>query len=301
MKLYPEKIKTLSLIIVFSLSNQSCLPYSRQPENSQKQRAARHRDKLFDKETIRKTDATFLTLLLFRAIDDGDTAKVLELITLGVDVNQPYIIDDAAFTPLIDAILKRKFDIARCLVEHGADVNAEFSLAGTKTTPLSLAVHQKNLKIVQCLVEHGANVNAISEETYIAKTTTILHDAIFTDDMPIVQYLIEHGADINTVSNDESPLELAIGLKNLAIVNYLIKCGVQVNALNSMGITFLQQAALQDSLEMVKNIVKAGADVNMLNQHEELVLDSVSNEEIRAYLISCGAKSEFENDIWNKE
>jgi ankyrin repeat protein len=315
---YQKNVKIISLAIVLSLSNQNCISFSRQPTT--------RREKLFDKDTIKPTDANSLTFLLFKAIDDGNAAGVRELIALGADVNKPYAFDITAYTPLLKAIENGQIDVVRCLVEHGANVNAEYNFESVKFTPLFVATNQNNFEIVQHLVEHGANVNATREDTFLGEKTTLLHDAareskrlveylvehgadvnalsFFTFEtgtallaavshgqIDIARYLVEHGAQVNSTRNENSPLETAIYNKDLPMIQYLLTCGAHVNALNSMGLTFLHQAALQDSLDIVKLLVNAGADCNMLNEFDELILDYIANEEIKTYLVSKGAKS----------
>jgi ankyrin repeat protein len=262
----------------------------------QKTRVVRHREKLFEAGKISNADKANLTLLLSKAIRDGNEAKVKELLAVGADVNGSYWIDElpTPITPLLDAIAKEKINIVHCLVEYGADVNTVQAFEDVRITALAVAVCQSNLEIVQYLVEHGADINALSINN--KKKSTALHIAVACENLDIVCYLIEHGADINAGSiNDEfketTPLQLAISLDELTIVKCLVKHGANVNAFDWCWQSILHRAACHGSLEIVKLLVEAGADLYTVGSYGYFAVDVAENEEIKKYLFSKGAMS----------
>jgi ankyrin repeat protein len=253
-------------------------------------------EKSCDKEESNKVD---LTLSLMKAIKAGNIEEVLELIALGVDVDKPYVFEEATLPPLVVAILKGENDIARCLVEHGADVNAEYNFAGIRAVPLFAAVWQNNIEIIQYLIEHMANVNAVRRFNR-SDNATILHDAILIGNMSMIRYLVEQGANVNAISiyfgNPCSVLCTAIMRGNIDIVCYLIEHGADVNTTCDKP-SPLELAITLNDIAVVKCLVEHGAHTNLPNNSECYALDIARNKEIRTYLRSKGAKSkEEEND-----
>jgi ankyrin repeat protein len=250
-------------------------------------------EKSCNKEESNKVD---LTLLLMRAIKEGNIEKVLELIRLGVDVNKPYIFEEATLPPLVVAILKREDDIARCLVEHAANVNAEYNFAGIRATPLFAAVWQNNIEIAQYLIEHKANVHAVRKFNG-SDNATILHDATLIGNIKMIHYLVEQGADINALSvyfgNPCSVLYTAIIRGNIDIIYDLVEQGADVNVSCDKP-SLLELAITFNNLEIVKCLVEHGAHTSLPHNSEYSALDLARNKEIRTYLLSKGAKSKKE-------
>ncbi len=88
--------------------------------------------------------------MLMDFVKSGDTARVVELIDRGADVNTQ---DNCGYTPLIQAAWRGHTDIATLLIEGGADVNAKGS---DGHTPLLWATVNGHTDIIKLLRAHGA-------------------------------------------------------------------------------------------------------------------------------------------------
>lgn len=86
----------------------------------------------------------------------GNIRQVEQILTGGADVNQ---LDLYGYTPLIEAAIANRADIAHLLIEHGADVNKKDLVGGS---PLSWAVENYNLPLCELLLKHQADPNAYS-------------------------------------------------------------------------------------------------------------------------------------------
>ena len=117
-----------------------------------------------------------------------------------------------------------------------------------------------------------------------------------------VKKLIEGGADVNALSEaDQTALHFACRdrdrIENVVeFVNFLIDKGANVNAGTISESTPLIMAAREGSLDLVKILVEAGADVNLENDDGDSPMkialetaDDKTSLEIKKYLISKGA------------
>lgn len=114
----------------------------------------------------------------------------------------------------------------------------------------------------------------------------LLTKAIQSNDVETVKNLLQQGVELNPVW-DFSPLADATRQGNLEIMKLLIKAGADVNLQMEEGDTALMDAALAGNLDAVKILVEAGADVNLKNCSGEHALSMAAynaHEEIFYYL-----------------
>ena len=89
--------------------------------------------------------------LLHKAAITGDFEKLKSLLVENeIDVNSK---DNAGWTPLHEACIKRHVDCARLLLKHGAQINAK---AENLDTPLHDACAKDAVDIIELLLENGA-------------------------------------------------------------------------------------------------------------------------------------------------
>ena len=86
----------------------------------------------------------------------------------------------------------------------------------------------------------------------------------------IARLLIENGASLEEVPGTNSPLYNAIKHDNNEVAKELIKLGANVNVLNRDNQTPLHCAAFRNNTEMVEVLLKNGADKNVLNKIKPL-------------------------------
>jgi ankyrin repeat protein len=111
--------------------------------------------------------------------------------------------------------------------------------------------------------ELGAKVNEKGREEWSA-----LFAASYVGYHGTVRYLVEElGADVNIRGNlGRTPLYLAASMGHLAVVRVLLDLGADINRSNNVGLimTPLMAASLQKHHDVVKWLIKAGADTQSL-------------------------------------
>jgi ankyrin repeat protein len=181
------------------------------------------------------------------------------LIKAGANVN---VLDPDGATPLFCAVARDKTEAVIHFIENGADVNTSICadrVQGWST--LHAATYYGNLEIMDCLIKAGANVNVLDYES-----ATPLLFAVVRDKTEAAIHLIENGANVNICADRAqgwSPLHAAAQCGNLEIMNCLIKAGANVNVLESNGATPLYYAVGEDKTEAVIHLIENGADVNL--------------------------------------
>jgi ankyrin repeat protein len=162
----------------------------------------------------------------------------------------------AADASLAIALKNNDRDGALRLLEQKADVNAA---EADGTTPLHWAVYQGDADLVDRLIKAGANVNAMNEYG-----SAPLAEAAATGNTPIIEKLLKAGADPESPNADgQTALMIIARTSNLPAANALLKKKANVNAVEKWhGQTALMWASAEKQPEMVKLLIKHGADVN---------------------------------------
>jgi ankyrin repeat protein len=203
-------------------------------------------------------------------------------------------------TPLLMAIENGHFELAEELLAAGADPNAD--PAGFTALHAMTWVRQPirgdgdpspigsgkltSLDMVRILVAAGADINARYERgkselgrfTYSGSTPFLL--AAQASDVPLMKLLIELGADPTIPNTDgTTPLLAAAGVgalgdgdesagteeQAIAASEFLLKLGADVNAVDQNGETAMHGAAYQSRPELVRFLVRNGANIDIWN------------------------------------
>nr|XP_018904892.1 PREDICTED: uncharacterized protein LOC109035644 [Bemisia tabaci] len=231
----------------------------------------------------------------------GDTPLMLAILKNHLDIVKLLIgkgthIDDLGghpyfHTPLQEAFLHDKGDIAEWLIKNGADVKAKGccaasfkplheavenewvgvveclapkinvnSRSSSGGTPLLKAVLQGHRRIVEILLRNGANPNKTDD-----KNRTPLFVAAVGNQDKIIELLVEHGGHVNTVCGDgkKTPLFYATSTNNMSLALLLLRLGADANVQNSKGLTPLHSAVGRENYEMVKLLLRYNADPNI--------------------------------------
>lgn len=201
--------------------------------------------------------------LLMHAAAFGNLETLKLLLDKGANVNARNTFDASAL--LWSA---RDPEKARLLVERGADVNAR-SRQGR--TPLMLAsLLHGGSPVVAMLLDRGAKVNI--QDT---RGDTALGLAAGIGAVETMRFLLAHGADPKLANNKgEPPIILATKSKRAEAVRLLLDKGVDVNVASGhyntvrhgpiamVRLTPLHRAAAFGPVEMVRDLLKAGAKVD---------------------------------------
>jgi ankyrin repeat protein len=194
----------------------------------------------------------------------------LEAMRLLLDAGaEPNAANDFAATPLMWCA--GNANKVRLLLSKGARVNVRSKLG---RTPLAIAAaYSGATEAARLLIENGADVNARDEAG-----ASVLQQAALVNHVELARILLAKGADVNTVDGaGVTPLMVAAanGSRNSEMINLLLQQGAAVNvkcadalgvvkngALQLGRLTPLHMAAGVGNYGAVKNLVKAGADVN---------------------------------------
>lgn len=138
-------------------------------------------------------------------------------------------------TPLQQAILRNKTDIAVFLVEAGADVNQRDSSA---RTPLHLAVERGNAALIPVLIEHKGDPNLLDKTGW-----TPLHWAAAKNNVAVAKALLDGGADVKKLSaRGGTALHEAAASGGKEIILLLLKHKVDPTVVSKTGVTALDVA-----------------------------------------------------------
>jgi ankyrin repeat protein len=228
---------------------------------------------------------------LYIAVDGNHTPIVKHLLSKGARIDE--INDDGGFTALMNTCFSGSLDIARVLIDAGADVNLK-STDGY--TPLFLAVQEKHKPVIEYLLSKGARV----DEKNGPDGVTALMNACFDESLDMLMMLVDAGADVNLKSNEGyTPLYNAVQAKETYNIEYLLSKGARIDEkCGPHGLTALFKACTDGALYVAKNLVDAGADVNLKTTQGFTPLFVAVQEKhkpVVEYLLSKGANIDEKN------
>lgn len=247
----------------------------------------------------------------------GNCPMCALLLKLGADLN---VVSDSGYTPLMWSLANGSSeDAAELLLKAGAnpDPDAESRIAiSTSTTPLILASTNGMTAIVKALLKRNVAVDKVDGDGW-----TALKRASNEGHEEVVSLLLKAGASPNIADHEGwTALINAAGKGHVEICKALLKAGADVNATGTRGRTPLLQAigarsdskaldALKElkrmlsggdddengddesSLDLIKALLKAGANPNALHDGTSLLSEAIENddEELAKLLKKHGA------------
>ena len=148
------------------------------------------------------------------------TETIAVLLELGARSNERFKLNGTR-TPLYEACLKGRSDVARLLVEHGADPFWHSSHGSI----LHAAAQGGIDWLVRDILEGGGDVNERDDEG-----ETPLHEAAYGGQVSVCQLLIERGADVNARITggtyiEYTPLQFALEAGFPHITEVLLRAG----------------------------------------------------------------------------
>jgi ankyrin repeat protein len=231
---------------------------------------------------------------------NGSAAMIERLLKAGADANAP--LSSYGDTALMMASRAGKAEAVKALLDNGARVDARESWGDT--TALMWAVGEGNHAVVRMLIDRGADVNARSKfvpsatgrgfegatpvaarpnqsaEENASGSLTPLMFAAREGDLESARMLVAAGADINVRGGDgKDALGLAIFNGGYDVASFLIDNHANVNQPDAQRFTPLFWAVdrrnmetapnfpwvvTADPLPLIKKLLDAGADVNLL-------------------------------------
>lgn len=219
------------------------------------------------------------TTALHWAVYHNDAGLIDRLLAAGANPNAR---NDYGSTPLALAVVVGNDPVIKKLLQAGADVE---SANADGQTALMIIARTSNVEGARLLLSHGAHVNA--REQWHGQTALMWAAAEAQPAM--VQLLIKHHALVNDrslVNNFERQ----------------VSSEPRMQARPSGGFTPLLYAARKGCLECAKELVAAGADVNLMDPDNvsPLLLATINfNFDVAAFLVQHGADVN-KWDLWGR-
>jgi ankyrin repeat protein len=182
------------------------------------------------------------------AAHDSDLGAVRRLLAEGAD---PNLANRFGVTPLHEAATVGNAELLELMLDAGGNANAAF---GEGETVLMTAARTGDLESVKALIAHGGKVDA-TEQWH---GQTALMWAAIENHADVVQALIEAGAEVDRASTKHDWVKISYSEGNVPKTRDL------------GGLTALQFAARQGSIEAVEKLLDAGADANTAEPMYEL-------------------------------
>src|SRR5688572_25345372 len=175
------------------------------------------------------------------AAHNHDVGAVKRLLSEGAD---PNLANRFGFTPLHEAAIARNAEMLELLLEAGGDANATF---GEGETVLMTAARAGDADSVRALLAHGA----LPDATENWHGQTALMWAALENHADVVQLLVDAGAEVDRASTKHDWVKISYSEGNVPKTRDL------------GGLTALQFAARQGSLQAVEKLLDAGADASL--------------------------------------
>jgi len=175
------------------------------------------------------------------AAHNGDLGAVQRLLGEGADPDQA---NRFGYTPLHEAAIVRNAEMLELMLDAGGDANATF---GEGETVLMTAARAGDADSVRALLAHGA----LPDATENWHGQTALMWAALENHADVVQLLVDAGAEVDRASTKHDWVKISYSEGNVPKTRDL------------GGLTALQFAARQGSLQAVEKLLDAGADASL--------------------------------------
>ncbi len=237
----------------------------------------------------------------------GDAVSVKLLAVAGADVNR---IMPGGEVPLMTAARNGNADVLRVLLKHGATVDATERKG---QTALMWAAAEGNADAVQVLIDAGADLKRELKSGFNAIMFAAREGRI-----EVVRCLLDSGIDVNAVMGQDksqgrgprpgtSALMLAVESGHFELALYLVQRGADPNDQRSdytplHALSWVRKPASGDgidgdpsprgsgnvpSLEFVRRIVQAGANVNVKLERGQAGKAKLNMEGATPFLLAC--------------
>ncbi|KAJ3320367.1 Set3 complex subunit with deacetylase activity, meiotic-specific repressor of sporulation proteins, partial [Gonapodya sp. JEL0774] len=227
---------------------------------------------------------------MFRYSNSGDMFAVRALIDAGAQVD---LHDNAGWTPLHEACLSGRTEVAELLLKRGADVTAAALESGD--TPLHDAAENGHVGAVEVLLRHGADPHQRNKEGRTAVDVA--------EEQPEVLKVLRSWCDRAAHAHErdkygQSQLHLVAMSGDTVAVGHLLRLGVDGDARDNAGWTPLHEACLAGREDVARMLLEYGCEVDPRAKGGDTpLMDACANGHsgcVRA-LLEYGADSKAKN------
>ena len=196
---------------------------------------------------------------LAKAVIEEDTLKIERLLQSGVDINTQH--PTSGTTALMIASSYYYYDdMVRYLIRNGADVNLKDNEGKTAL----LWASSNSLPNAKILVENGAKVNITANDGMTPFLQATLGVSSGKVPIELCELLRKNGANVNSELSRKNAkgwtaLHYAVVNNDANLIKYLIKHGANVNKFTAEGSSPLSLAKLNDNQEIIKILMNASA------------------------------------------
>ncbi|KAJ3113861.1 hypothetical protein HK100_001866 [Physocladia obscura] len=173
---------------------------------------------------------------------------------------------------LHDAIRYNKFKLVCKLLEVGVDEN---NVSSDGYTTWHVAAERGNLQILELLAK--SNFTAFNALTKDGENALICFTGNGENSSKkALKLILSKTDDINTICCDVTALILTIIHENYEFFRILLEAGANVNCGYGFGCTTLVNAIMSNQIQMAKDLLQFGADVNSLSMYQRKKPTAVS-------------------------
>lgn len=200
--------------------------------------------------------------LVAQAISMGWDDTVADLVEMRVEKNElPE--PNPRMSAIYEAVDANSLAVLEMMLKKGINPNTRSDLG---VTPLILATQRKSVIATEMLLKAGAETNARGEAGL-----TALHHAAENGHGEIVSLLLSHGAHVDVNADDEelwdTPLCRAVWKDHIEAAEILLDAGASIHHTGSDGFNPLLISIRYNHLDMMKMLIRRGADIKSVPHH----------------------------------
>jgi len=146
-------------------------------------------------------------------------------------------------------------------------------------TPMFVAIREGDIEMVKFLQSKGATIEGMIN-TGKYKGFDALMLAIDSGKVAMLDYIVLMNADVKSIRTAAgfSPIHYASSYCRSEMVDHLIKAGAEINVLNDKGETPLFVASKYNCFSVAISLKEAGADFNVRNKKAQTAFDFVRKD-----------------------